>query len=264
MNLISSTKAFFVDRLRKYHLLNSAISQVSKLKARTKNKRKFKSDRLLFLEHQNDEKRGFDSVEIKPYLNDLTTNSPFDAHYTYHPAWAVRKVKEINPEFHVDISSTIRFGTMLSAFVPVKLFDYRPVDISLPNLETHHADVTNLHFESSSIVSLSCMHTVEHIGLGRYGDNVDYNGDIKAISELKRVLSVGGNLLFVVPVGKPRIVFNAHRIYSYNQIMNEFDDFDLIEFSLISDEGDGLLLNPSEEIINDQNYGCGCFWFRKK
>ena len=46
------------------------------------------------------------------------------------------------------------------------------------------------------------MHVIEHIGLGRYGDKFDYDGDLKAIKELKRVLAVGGNLLFVVPIGK--------------------------------------------------------------
>ena len=82
------------------------------------------------------------------------------------------------------------------------------------------ADLTQLHFESESIESLSCLHTVEHIGLGRYGDPIDYDGDLKAIRELKRVVVKGGSILFVVPVGKPKIIFNAHRIYSYEQIIN--------------------------------------------
>jgi hypothetical protein len=66
------------------------------------------------------------------------------------------------------------------------------------------------------------MHVVEHVGLGSYGDSLDPNGDLKAMSELKRVLSINGNLLFVVPVGKPRVMFNAHRIYSYEQIIECF------------------------------------------
>ncbi len=41
----------------------------------------------------------------------------------------------------------------------------------------------------------------------------------KAISELKRILSKNGDLFFVTPVGKPRIEFNAHRVYSYEQIV---------------------------------------------
>jgi hypothetical protein len=36
------------------------------------------------------------------------------------------------------------------------------------------------------------MHVVEHIGLGRYGEPMDEQGDLKAIEELKRVLAPGG------------------------------------------------------------------------
>ena len=109
------------------------------------------------------------------------------------------------------------------------------------------------------------MHVIEHIGLGRYGDPLDPNGDLKAIAQLIRVLSIGGSLLFVVPIGKPKIMFNAHRIYSYKQVLEYFSDLKLEEFALIPDNQKdvGLLYNPSEEIVDSQNYGCGCFWFKK-
>jgi len=47
------------------------------------------------------------------------------------------------------------------------------------------------------------MNVVEHVGLGRYGEPLDPEGDIKAMRELRRVLAPGGSLLFVVPVGRP-------------------------------------------------------------
>jgi SAM-dependent methyltransferase len=59
------------------------------------------------------------------------------------------------------------------------------------------------------------------------------SGDLKAIRELKRVLQQDGSLLFVVPVGKPKVQFNAHRIYSYQQISEYFRDLKLEEFALI-------------------------------
>lgn len=110
------------------------------------------------------------------------------------------------------------------------------------------------------------MHTVEHIGLGRYGDPLDPDGDLKAIAELKRVLAVGGNLLFVVPVGgTAKIMFNAHRIYTYGQIVGYFSDLQLVEFSLIPDtpQSNGLISNATEDDANKCSYGCGCFWFKK-
>lgn len=110
------------------------------------------------------------------------------------------------------------------------------------------------------------MHVIEHIGLGRYGDPLDYDGDLRAIRELRRVVKPKGNLLFVVPVGKPRIQFNAHRIYSYEQIMKEFGDFDLREFCLIPDSAQtgGLVINATPALVAAQQYGCGCFWLQKK
>jgi SAM-dependent methyltransferase len=200
--------------------------------------------------------------EIRPYLEDKTTFTGFDAHYVYHPAWAARVVKKINPAVHIDISSTLHFCTQLSAFIPVRFYDYRPALLNLDNLISEKADLTSLFFDTNSIESLSCMHTVEHIGLGRYGDPIDPSGDLKAMNELKRVVKPGGSLLFVTPVGKARIMFNAHRIYNARAIEKIFSGFRLEDFSLVKDDSTFLQgVDPSE--ADSQNYGCGCFWFKK-
>ena len=196
-----------------------------------------------------------------PIFHESTASTGFDRHYVYHTSWAVRKLKEINPEKHIDISSSLFFVGSASAFFNIEFYDYRPADLILSNLHTGAADLTNLHFADNSIKSLSCMHVIEHIGLGRYGDELDSDGDLKAINELKRVVAIGGVLLFVVPVGKPRVHFNAHRIYSYEQIKSYFSGFRIEEFTLISDnpEDGGLIINPNDEILSRQYYGCGCF-----
>jgi hypothetical protein len=109
------------------------------------------------------------------------------------------------------------------------------------------------------------MHTVEHIGLGRYGDPIDAEGDIKAMKELQRVTKKGGSLLFVVPVGKPKVMFNAHRIYSYESIAKTFDMMKVEEFTLIPDNHKkGLVINASPKLVAKQDYAAGCFWFIKK
>lgn len=200
-----------------------------------------------------------------PQLFDKTTTTEFDAHYLYHPAWAARIIAKNSPSKHIDISSILHFSTVVSAFVPVEFYDYRPASVKLSNLTCGSADLTSLHFTDNSIESLSCMHTIEHIGLGRYGDPIDPDGDIKAMKELSRVLAINGNLLFVIPVGKPIIQFNAHRIYSYDQIINYFPELTLKEFSLISDDAlnSGIIHNAPKELVEKQKYGCGCFWFTK-
>ena len=200
---------------------------------------------------------------MHPCLTDKISSTPFDHHYIYHPAWAARVLAETKPAEHIDISSILSFCSIVSAFIPIKFYDYRPAHLQLSNYSSGFADLKKLPFENDSIASISCMHTVEHIGLGRYGDELDAMGDIKAITELKRVVQPGGTLLFVTPVGKPKIVFNAHRIYSFEQINNYFEGFDLKEFSLIPDEG-GLIRNADPALVQQQEYGCGCFWFSKK
>lgn len=239
-----------------------------KAKVSKRLKDSFESDLEKFLKLQSAEEQRFtlSMDELQPMLYDNTTGTGFDRHYVYHPAWAARILKQTMPDYHVDISSALNFSAMVSAFIPVKFYDYRPASLVLDNLSSDRADLSNLFFESNSIKSLSCMHTVEHVGLGRYGDPLDYNGDLKAMSELSRVLAVGGNLLFVVPFGaKAKIMFNAHRIYTKESVIKAFPDLTLKEFTLIpEDENDGgLIKDPSQQIIDKQVYGCGCFWFTK-
>lgn len=199
-----------------------------------------------------------------PCLTDWTEKTGFDAHYIYHPAWAARVVKKINPKKHIDISSTLTFCSVLSAFIPVEFYDYRPAPLILEGLQSKRGDLMKLPFKSDSVESISCMHTVEHIGLGRYGDTIDPEGDLKAIKELKRVVKKGGSLIFVTPVGHSTLRFNAHRIYAYAQIVNYFEGFTLKEYALLPDDtSKGLVKNASQHLTDKQHWGCGCFWFVK-
>jgi SAM-dependent methyltransferase len=201
-----------------------------------------------------------------PCMDERTEYTSFDRHYVLHPAWAARILSKLKPDIHYDISSTLYFGSIVSAFIKFKFYDYRPARLKISDFESSHADLLNLPFESNSVQSLSCMHTLEHIGLGRYGDKLDYDGDLKAINELKRVLVRNGNLLVVVPIAaESRIYFNAHRVYSADQFISYFSGLELVEFCLIPDKEsyEDFIINPSEEILAQSKYDCGCFWFKK-
>ena len=202
---------------------------------------------------------------VQPTLFENTPYTRFDTHYIYHTAWAARKVAEIDAPFHTDISSSLYFSSIVSAFKPVHFYDFRPAKLNLSDLTSKAEDLTKLSFANNSVASLSCMHTVEHVGLGRYGDAIDPEGDVTAAKELERVVAKGGNLLFVVPIGKPKIQFNAHRIYSYEMIIEMFPGLTLKEFSLIPDNAleKGIIYNATKEQSDKQEYGCGCFWFTK-
>jgi SAM-dependent methyltransferase len=203
----------------------------------------------------------------RPCHDEQTPSTSFDRHYVYHTAWAARLLERLRPSRHVDIASSLYFAAIASAFVPVKYYEYRPVDLVLTHLSCDTADLTRLPFADASVASLSCMHVVEHVGLGRYGDALDAEGDVRAMEQLSRVLAPGGHLLFVVPVGKPRVQFNAHRIYGFDQVRESFPSLDLVEFSLVPDrtdpDGSAIIVNATKEQSDRQRYGCGCFWFRR-
>lgn len=207
------------------------------------------------------------STDFYPCLTDRTKTTPLDRHYIYHPAWAARIIAHTKPALHVDIASTVHFSTILSAFVKTEFYDYRPAELELDNFDAKKADLSNLFFADDSINSLSCMHTVEHIGLGRYGDPIDYDGDLKAMRELARVLAPGGNLLFATPVGNQNEVhFNAHRIYTTTAISEVFESLglSLVEFSYIPQHSGPMLKADVQSFTTIDRYGCGCFWWTKK
>jgi len=208
--------------------------------------------------------------DIFPITGEATKYTSFDRHYVYHTAWAARVISEIQPESHTDISSSLYLPALVSAFIPVHFYDYRPASLTLSDLTMNSGDLMKLPFADMSKLSISCLHTIEHVGLGRYGDPIDPQGDIKALKELRRVVQSGGNLLLVVPVGKKRIEFNAHRIYNPKEFAdlvlyeNEVPTgFTLKEYAYIpeTDAEGPLIRNANIDRGADAHYACGCFWF---
>jgi hypothetical protein len=200
--------------------------------------------------------------DLQPCLGDWTSYTPFDAHYFYQGAWLARKLKSTAVSEHVDIASSVLSISVLSGFVDTTFVDYRPLKANLSGLKSIPGDILNLPFSDSTIQSLSCMHVIEHIGLGRYGDPLDPLGSVKAALQLQRVLHHGGNLFLTVPVGRERICFNAHRVFAPQAIINMFSDLSLVDFAFVDDQGIyHENANPSEALSLD--YGCGLFFFKK-
>jgi hypothetical protein len=235
------------------HLANDDFSE-------SLTKEKFRTDREKFLSGGKLPSNW--GIANFPCLNDASANTDFDAHYVYHTAWAMRRLLLTPVDTHIDIASDLRFVTLASAFQKIQFLDYRPAKIQLNDLTCGHADLTSLEFKTQTIQSLSCMHVVEHIGLGRYGDDINFDGAHIAMNELQRVLAPGGQLYFVVPVGKPTVVFNAHRIFSPHDIKAQFSELDIVEFSYISDSG-ALIEHAELSAAENQNYACGCFIFKR-
>ncbi|MCR5877640.1 DUF268 domain-containing protein [Phenylobacterium sp. J367] len=200
-------------------------------------------------------------------LREDTANTEFDRHYIYHLAWAVRLMRRLNPRRHVDFSSSLYFPAMASAWHEIEFCDIRPPELELPGLTLRKENLMQLSFADGSLPSVSCMHVLEHVGLGRYGDPLDYDGDLKGMRELARVTAPGGDLLVVVPVGAAAVIqFNAHRIYRFADVPEIFArDFDVVEQVLIPEKGPaGLVPSPTVDQLARERYGCGCYWLRKR
>ena len=118
--------------------------------------------------------------------------------------------------------------------------------------------------------SLSCLHALEHFGLGRYGDPIDIQGHIKGFANLVKILKPNGILYFSVPIGDERIDFNSMRVFNITTILELAKDhsLELKSFSYVNDAGNlNENITMTEELINknfDCYYGCGIFEFIKK
>ena len=201
-------------------------------------------------------------VDSYPCLTDWVSSTPFEPHYFYQGAWLARRVIATKVAKHVDIGSSVLTISVLSAQIETVFVDYRPLKVDLPGLTSMAGDILDLPFPDDSIDSLSCLHVIEHIGLGRYGDPIDPKGTIKAALELQRIMSRGGNLFLSVPIGHERVCFNAHRVHSAMTVLKLFPELTLIEFSFVDDAG-LFHEHQSVEIASALNYGCGLFHFQK-
>jgi len=200
--------------------------------------------------------------DSKPQLQDRTSQTPFDAHYFHVSNWAARRIVGDMPSLHVDVGSLSMFASLLGAFIPVLFLDYRPIKQTLKGFSSVAGSILQLPLPDRRIASISCLHVAEHIGLGRYGDQLNPEGTQKAIRELSRTIRPGGKLYFAVPVGRPRVCFNAHRIFSARTIRSQFGELDLLEFSGVDDSGE-YKHNVPLNYFDDCSYGCGFFWFRR-
>lgn len=191
-------------------------------------------------------------------------------HYFHQDLLIARKIFKNNPVRHVDVGSRMDgFISHVASFREIEFFDIRNLSHPVDNIKFVQADLMDHNFNLIDYCdSLSCLHALEHFGLGRYGDRLDYQGHLLGWNNLYKILKKDGKLYFSVPIGEQRIEFNAHRVFSIDYLLKMIEGrYKIDSFSYVNDAGN-LIKNAeiNEDSIRTNfscHYGCGIFELTK-
>ncbi len=149
----------------------------------------------------------------------------------YECEFAARCLNKLNPAKILDIGSYRHFIIGLLSRFQVTTVDIRGREPISANETVVAGDAKKLDLPDNEFDAVLSLCTLEHIGLGRYGDEFDLEADKKAFREMIRVLKPKGHLIFTTSItrAQPSIVFNAHRIYSYEMIRTFCDNLTCLE-----------------------------------
>jgi len=209
--------------------------------------------------------REFPFGKFYPCLGDRFADSgSAKGHYFHQDLLVARRIHQNNPSIHLDVGSRIDgFVAHVASFRQINVFDIRPLANEIPNVRFMQVDLMSPIKDDliEHCDSLSCLHAMEHFGLGRYGDSVNYDGYLLGLKNLYRMLKKGGKLYFSVPIGPQRIEFDAHRVFSVGYLLELFaDKYRIDHFSYIDDLGSLHEDKPITKTNEQDNFGCayGC------
>lgn len=212
------------------------------------------------------------SVVLQPCLHDKFDNSgSANSEYFIQDLLVSQLIFKNNPKKHVDLGSRIDgFVAQVASFRMIEVFDIRPLNSEIKNVSFRQLDIMdneNSEFHNSTD-SLSCLHTIEHFGLGRYGDTIDINGYVNGISNLTKILKNDGIFYLSTPIGKEQIFYNANRVFNPRTLLDLFEknNLGLVDLYYIWDGTTKQFSSLTEEIINQiilNEYGLGIFILKK-
>ncbi|MBI3562315.1 MAG: DUF268 domain-containing protein [Gammaproteobacteria bacterium] len=220
---------------------------------------------LRFIQQRKNCNSIFGSLKIFPCLDDRYSESGgASGHYFHQDLLVARKIYENKPKLHVDVGSRIDgFVAHVAAFREIVVMDIRKMNTTIPNISFIQCNIMADLPESliGSYDSLSCLHALEHFGLGRYGDPVKYDGHVIGFNNLHKMLRPAGKMYLSIPIGPQRVEYDAHRVFSIRYILDLVSlKFTLNSFSYVDDAGDLFQDVPLLEKDIGVNFGCmyGC------
>lgn len=183
--------------------------------------------------------------------------------YFYQDLYVANLIAKNKPQRHVDIGSRIDgFVAHVASYREIDVMDIRPLKDDLQNINFIQADLMKMDQANYQITdSLSCLHTIEHFGLGRYTDPIDFDGHKKGLDAMYEMIKPGGTFYFSTQIGPQKVFFNAHRIFSVAYLLDLFKGKYHVETFTFIDDNDNLHIDvPLTEEKISSNYGCkmGC------
>jgi hypothetical protein len=204
-------------------------------------------------------------------LNDFNDQAgSAKGHYFHQDLLVANLIHQKNPVRHIDIGSRVDgFVAHVAAYRPIEVIDVRDLkETDHKNIIFTKADLmTDQKSQHEITDSLSCLHAIEHFGLGRYGDPIDPQGHIKGFNNMIAMLKRDGTLYVSCPIGiQNEVHFNAHRIFHPTDILSwsyKKDKLRLERFDFVDDAGH---LHQKIDIFTakiDVKHGCGIYTFTK-
>lgn len=253
-------------RSRVGRLLFILLGKGHKKPAKTPNQIRFTEDLERFTE------AGGQVTSVWPIISDFDDNASgvLPGHYFNQDLLVASLIHKSRPRRHIDVGSSFAgFVAHVASFRAIEVLDIRPMDaVDHPQISFLQKDLAVSDPSFRGITdSLSCLHTIEHFGLGRYGDSIDPDGHLKGFQNLVDLLEPGGTLYISFPIGKKDAVhFNAHRVFHPLSVLSwplADGGLELKEFSY---EDDAHRLHrdvPLGQFVPAVEYGCGIYTFRK-
>lgn len=206
-----------------------------------------------------------------PILGDYTDQvGSARGHYFHQDLLVASLIHADAPKRHVDVGSRIDgFIAHVAAFRPIEVMDVRALD------DTGHANIRFLKRDlmdpapdmAGIADSISCLHAIEHFGLGRYSDPLNPSGHMQGFRNIWRMVAPGGRLYMGFPIGLTNEVhFNANRVFHPREIFNWTEDLIpsyLERFDYVDDAGN---LHTNVDLMGTEIsvvHRCGIYTIRR-
>jgi SAM-dependent methyltransferase len=211
-------------------------------------------------------------LELLPCLHDWhEEGGATTLEYFWQDLLVAREIFQARPERHVDIGSRVDgFVAHVASFREIEVFDVRPITTQIPGVRFRRADLMQpVEGMTDYCDSVSCLHALEHFGLGRYGDPIDPKGFERGLANMATLLRKDGVLYLSVPIGVERVEFNGQRVFDPRAMIDlaMTNSLQLRELKVIRQGGKVEAIVVDELRLSDlasQRYALGMFIFTKR